>query len=93
LSLLSDRGRRGHVYHVCAGRSWRIGELLDSMLEAFGRKVPIVSDPGRSRPGDLEDIYGDPTRLHQATGWKPEIPVQQSLADVLASAGLARRAA
>jgi GDP-4-dehydro-6-deoxy-D-mannose reductase len=28
-------------------------------------------------------LRGDPTRLQRATGWKPEIPLDQTLADVL----------
>ena len=29
-------------------------------------------------------LRGDPGRLAAATGWKPEIPLDQTLADVLA---------
>jgi nucleoside-diphosphate-sugar epimerase len=93
LVLLSERGRRGELYHVCAGRSWSIGELLVKMMKLSGQRVPFEWDPLRSTAVDVQDIYGDPTRLHLATGWTPEIPPADSLADMLASVGFNRRAA
>jgi GDP-4-dehydro-6-deoxy-D-mannose reductase len=36
------------------------------------------------RPVEVPVLRGDPTRLGQATGWKPEIPLDETLADVLA---------
>jgi GDP-4-dehydro-6-deoxy-D-mannose reductase len=48
-------------------------------------RVPIATayDPALARPADIPRIVGDPTRLHQATGWEPLIPLEQSLRDIL----------
>jgi len=40
-------------------------------------------DPGRLRASDVPAQVGDPSRLQQATGWEPRIPLEQSLADLL----------
>jgi GDP-4-dehydro-6-deoxy-D-mannose reductase len=36
------------------------------------------------RPSDVPVMIGDTTRLRQATGWEPEIPLAQSLGETLA---------
>jgi GDP-4-dehydro-6-deoxy-D-mannose reductase len=38
------------------------------------------------RPADVPVVCGDPSRLAAATGWKPEIPLEQTLLDTLAAA-------
>jgi GDP-4-dehydro-6-deoxy-D-mannose reductase len=35
------------------------------------------------RPVDVADMRGDPDRLRRTTGWRPSIPLDQTLADVL----------
>ena len=36
------------------------------------------------RPSDNPEIYGDNSKLVDATGWQPEIALEQTLADVIA---------
>ncbi len=82
--LLTD-GVPGEVYNVCRGRSELIEDLARRMLELAGVDLPLVVDPARVRPVDLPDLVGDPTRVHQATGWVPDIDLDQTLRDVLRS--------
>ena len=35
------------------------------------------------RPVDLPVLRGDASKLAAATGWAPEIPIEQTLADLL----------
>jgi GDP-4-dehydro-6-deoxy-D-mannose reductase len=44
----------------------------------------VVSDPALQRPVDIPVLVGDNTRLGRATGWSHTIPLEQTLADVLA---------
>jgi GDP-4-dehydro-6-deoxy-D-mannose reductase len=46
--------------------------------------VEIRQDPGRFRPSDIPVLVGDPSRLRAATGWEPRIPLDRTLADLLA---------
>jgi GDP-4-dehydro-6-deoxy-D-mannose reductase len=84
--LLVEAGRPGEVYNVASGKTERIGDLLDILIGAAGLKdaVEIVADPS-PRPGDPEVLVGDSSKLQQALGWKPEIPLVTSLVDTLDS--------
>jgi GDP-4-dehydro-6-deoxy-D-mannose reductase len=82
--LLAEMGRPGDAYNVCTGRSVPIEDLARRLLQLAGVDVPLVVDPARIRPIDVPDMRGDPTRLGQTTGWTPAIPLDQTLADVLA---------
>jgi len=77
-------GAPGEVYNVCRGESVPIHSVAERLLGLAGVEVPIVVDPARLRPSDIPDMRGDPGRLHATTGWVPEIPLEDTLRDVLA---------
>jgi GDP-4-dehydro-6-deoxy-D-mannose reductase len=83
--LLLERGEPGAVYNVCRGESIAIADIAARLLGLAGLDVPIRIDPARLRPADLLDLRGSPRRILAATGWEPEIPLDQTLGDVLAS--------
>ena len=45
--------------------------------------MALVTDPDLLRPVDTPVLRGDGSRLRDATGWSPEITLDQTLADVL----------
>jgi GDP-4-dehydro-6-deoxy-D-mannose reductase len=45
--------------------------------------VRIQVDPARLRPNDVPVIAGDYTRLASATGWRPEIPFDRMMDDLM----------
>jgi GDP-4-dehydro-6-deoxy-D-mannose reductase len=81
--LLLVKGESGQVYNVGSGRSHPISELLDVLLSHSGVHIRIEKDPARCRPIDVPEIVADFSRLEQDTGWRPTIPFEQSLRDVL----------
>jgi GDP-4-dehydro-6-deoxy-D-mannose reductase len=82
--LLITSGQPGTVYNVCSGRDVAIREIADGLLELAGATLEFEIDPALVRPVEVPVLRGDPGRLAGATGWKPEIPLEQTLADVLA---------
>jgi GDP-4-dehydro-6-deoxy-D-mannose reductase len=76
-------GAPGEVYNVCRGESVSIREVAERLLALAGLQLPIVVDQARIRPNEITDLRGDPARLHGATGWAPEIPLEETLRDVL----------
>ena len=47
--------------------------------------VDHVVDPAKVRAHEVMEIRGSFDRLHASTGWSPEIPLEQTLTDALAS--------
>jgi GDP-4-dehydro-6-deoxy-D-mannose reductase len=81
---LAQGGPGGQVFNVCSGRGRRIRDLLDILLGLATVEVEIRVDPERLRPADVPILVGDPSLLRAATGWMPEIPIEKTLADLLA---------
>jgi nucleoside-diphosphate-sugar epimerase len=73
------------TYNVCRGSSISMAEVLDLMVRESGLKVEVAVDAARMRHrAEIPDSFGNPDRLHAATGWKPLIPLRESLARMLA---------
>lgn len=73
----------GEVYNICSGRAWRIRKVLDLLISMAKVKVDIKPDPSRMRPSDVEILLGDNNKFVQKTGWKPEIPFEKTMEDLL----------
>jgi GDP-4-dehydro-6-deoxy-D-mannose reductase len=76
-------GEPGRPYNVCSGRAYSMREILDILLSLARVKVEIVVDPARVRPNDNPTILGSHARLTADTGWRPEIPIERTLSDLL----------
>jgi GDP-4-dehydro-6-deoxy-D-mannose reductase len=81
--MLIESGTPGEVYNVCSGQDVAIEEIANALLRLAGTSLEFVTDPALTRPVEVPVLRGDPTRLQHATGWKPEISLDQTLADVL----------
>jgi GDP-4-dehydro-6-deoxy-D-mannose reductase len=82
--LALERGTPGEIYNVASGRAVTIREVVDGFLALASRPIEVRVAPERVRPIDLPLLLGDAGRLRALTGWKPQVPLEQSLADVLA---------
>jgi GDP-4-dehydro-6-deoxy-D-mannose reductase len=85
--LLVAGAEPGVTFNVCSGHDVEIAEIARQLLALAGADLTVVTDPDLVRPVDVPVLRGSPARLHEATGWKPEIPLETTLADVLAAAG------
>jgi GDP-4-dehydro-6-deoxy-D-mannose reductase len=80
--LLALHGEPG-VFNVCSGVSRSARELIAALGEVAGVEVDHVVDPAKVRAHEVQEIRGSAQRLHEATGWAPEIPLEQTLRDTL----------
>ena len=78
-----DRFPTATALNVASGRGRSMGELLTILMQLARVPMRQEVDPARVRPYDLPWTVGDSSRLTQATGWKPSIPLEQTLADLL----------
>ncbi|HMQ25133.1 MAG TPA: GDP-mannose 4,6-dehydratase [Acidimicrobiales bacterium] len=82
--LLVVHGEPGEVYNVCSGHDVAVAELAEQLVQLAERPMRLEADPALQRPVDIPVLRGDNTRLRTATGWTPEIPLHQTLGDLLA---------
>jgi GDP-4-dehydro-6-deoxy-D-mannose reductase len=73
------------AYNVCSGRAVKVRELVDMLAAAASVEVRVEVDESRVRADDVAEIRGSAERLRAATGWKPEIPLERTVADALES--------
>jgi GDP-4-dehydro-6-deoxy-D-mannose reductase len=73
------------VFNVSSGRSVSCAEQVQLLSELVS-PIPVehVVDPARVRAHEVMDLRGDQSRLTAVTGWAPQIPLRQTLADTLA---------
>jgi GDP-4-dehydro-6-deoxy-D-mannose reductase len=81
--LIAERGVPGRAYNVCSGHAIAIRELLDLFLARAKVRVTVKVDPARYRPNDVPLVVGDPSRIETELGWRPEIPLERTVEDLL----------
>ena len=82
--LAVTKGEPGEVYNICSGKGRKIKEVLSTLLKLSKVKnIKVQEDPARLRPSDVEVLIGDNNKFRRATGWKPAIPFQKTMEDLL----------
>jgi GDP-4-dehydro-6-deoxy-D-mannose reductase len=84
-TLLLDAPAEG-TYNVASGRSVPMSEIVELLVGLARVPIEVEQRPERLRPAEVPRMQGDATRLREATGWEPEIPLEQTLADALEAA-------
>ena len=72
------------AWNVASGRSTSVRELIELVRAAATIPVRHEFDPAKVRVRDVPEVRGSAEKLHAATGWTPEIPMSQTVADALA---------
>ena len=78
-----ERGKPAAPYNICRGEALSIEEILEMLRELSKAKVTVEVDAARYHAGDAPLLLGDNTKLRSEVGWKPEIELKQTLADLL----------
>lgn len=78
-----ERGEPGRVYNVCSGQAFKIRDVLERLIAMSRVPVKVTVDPARYRPSDNLVVLGDRSRIERELGWKPEIPLDRTLSDLL----------
>jgi GDP-4-dehydro-6-deoxy-D-mannose reductase len=71
------------TYNVCSGRSASARDLMALAGRFSSLEIRTELDPERLRPSEIRDLRGSPERLRAATGWRPEIPLERTVEDML----------
>ena len=81
--LLVNKCRHGEVYNIGGNRTMTVGKMLEYLISISKTKVDIAVDPARLRPSDVTMQIPCIDKFVSETGWKPEIPFEQTMADLL----------
>jgi GDP-4-dehydro-6-deoxy-D-mannose reductase len=81
--LACAKGRPGEVYNIGSGKTIAMKDMLDILVSLSPAKVKIRVDPARLRPSDVPILYSDCRKFVTLTKWKPRIPLEKTLGDLL----------
>ena len=81
--LAAERRLEPGAYNVCSGRARSVRELVELVAAAAHVPVRHEVDPARVRAHDVPEVRGSAARFSAATGWRPEIPMERTVADAL----------
>lgn len=82
-ALLLRHGTAGAVYNLASGQVVTVRAILDLLLAESAVPIAVHPDPALMRPIDIPLIYSDCAPLQRSTGWAPQIPLHQTLRDIL----------
>ena len=73
----------GEVYNISLEKGRTIQSVLDLLLSMTDVNVEVKQDPSRMRPSDVMILQGDCSKFKEKTGWKPEIPFEKTMMDLV----------
>lgn len=82
-TMLVQKGKAGEVYNVGSGKAMSIQKILDIILSMTKKEIQIEINKNKIRPLDVPIIKADITKLNQLAGWKPQIPIEQTIYEIL----------
>lgn len=81
--LVAERGQAGEIYNICSGKTHKVQEILDKLLNLSDKEIEVRQDPTRMRPSDTPVVCGNHDKLTVHTGWEPELSIDEVLKEVL----------
>jgi GDP-4-dehydro-6-deoxy-D-mannose reductase len=81
--LAAMKGKRGEAYNLCANRTYRIHEVLHTVIRLAGIKAEIRPVSRLMRPSDEKIIFGSTQKIRKDTGWRPLNTIEQTLKSML----------
>ncbi len=81
--LALDKATIGETYNLSGDRVYEIEEIIDILRKLVSFNFEVEVDPKLLRPTDEPIIYGNSEKFKRETGWKQEVPLDRTLADML----------
>ena len=92
-TLLLDGAASAGIYNVASGHSVPMSHIVELFVSLARCSVDVERSEDRVRPLEIPRMVGDASRLRKATGWQPEIPLEQTVGDTLQAARTAAKVA
>jgi len=82
--LVTVNPQPGGYYNIGGSYSCTVGKMLDHLLSiSTSNGIRVEVDPERLRPIDADLQVPDTAKFRAHTGWKPEIPFERTMRDLL----------
>lgn len=81
--IMVHKCKPGEVYNIGGNQTVTIGEGLEKLLSFSKGKLEIKVVPELLRPSDVTLQIPSTEKFSKETGWKPEIPLEKTLKDIL----------
>ena len=77
-------GSASGVFNLGSGRPRRIREIVESIRDQINPALPLGFGEVPFRPDQVMHLEADVSRLHDQTGWSPQIKFEQGIAETVA---------
>ena len=81
--VATTRGTPGEDYNIGGATTMKVGDFLAKLISLAKTLIPTRCNTNLLRPADVTLQIPCIDKFVQATGWKPEVPFDQSMADLL----------
>ncbi len=83
--LLTQKCVPGEVYNIGGNRTMTVGEMLDYLISLSPKKgeIKVKVEKYLLRPSDVTLQVPSIEKFVKATGWKPEVPFETTMKDLL----------
>lgn len=73
-----EKGQPGQAYNIASGRMIPVREIFDTLCDIANVHPRVEISPALFRPNESRPAY-DTSRIQSQMGWKPELPLRQTL--------------
>ena len=88
ITAVVERSSGCTPYNVGSGRAYSVDELVAVMSKRLGRPLTIQVDRSRLRPVDRPLLLADVSKIGAELGWKPTIPLEDTVDRLIEHYGL-----
>lgn len=80
--LLVESDCSGEVFNFGSGEATPLESILETVIGFSSQEIEHETDPALIRPTDQPWVQANISKAERELGWKPEIPLEQTLHDV-----------
>lgn len=81
--LLLCKGISGQTYNICSGKGIPLQKIINIISESLDLDIMTKTNTDYIRPNDNRVIIGTYDKIYNELGWKPEIPVEKTILDMI----------
>lgn len=82
-SGLLEHFQSGEVYNIASSRGICIADIIEMLKKITNQNIEVIKKNLLVRSNEISVTIGDIKKLTDATGWKPEISIEETLKNML----------